>query len=190
MKKFLALMTVVLLAACTDGPPISTTPDLTFDHLSPIAINAAGVDVVDNYKPPLKDPNVEHTFHLPPYIAAERLLRHQLNPVGTQNRLRAMIVDASVVRVDVPDDHGIVGYFTPHQVRLKATMVVRFELFDSKAPDIVLGQADVVANREKTISDDISPAERDQAYFELDEKLMDNLNEGLNSIVKNTFGVK
>ena len=75
MKNFIALLGVLLLAGCAEGPPITTTPDLTFANLQPISVNASSVDVIDDYKPPLRDPNIEHSFRLPTYTALERLLR-------------------------------------------------------------------------------------------------------------------
>jgi hypothetical protein len=191
MKKYIALFTVILLAACTDAPPASVPPDLNFANLQPIQVNAASVDVVDNYKPPLQDPNIEHTFRLPTYVAAERLLRHQLVAAGTEHTLRAIIEDASVIRSELPQDKGFMSYFTSQQTeRLQAKVLVRFELVDPKAPDIVLGHAEVVARREKTLTEGMSPAERDQAYFNLTEDTMDEVNDGLKSIVQGTFGKK
>lgn len=191
MKKFLACLAALLLAACVEGPPVSTPPDLTFANLQPIQVNAAGVDVVDNYKPPLRDPNIEHTFRLPTYVALERLLRHQLVAAGSENTLRAIIEDASVTRTELPQDKGFMSYFEQQPVaRLQAKVLVRFELVDPKAPDIVIGHAEVVARREKVLTEGMSPAERDQAYFNLTEDLMDEVNDGLKSIVAGTFGKK
>jgi len=191
MKNFIALLGVLLLAGCAEGPPITTTPDLTFANLQPISVNASSVDVIDDYKPPLRDPNIEHSFRLPTYTALERLLRHQLIATGTENELRAIIEDASVVREQLPQDTGFMSYFEQQPaVRLKAKVLIRFELVDPKAPDIVLSHADVIANREKTLMDGLSPADRDQAYFTLTEDLMNEVNEGLESIVKSSFGKK
>ena len=191
MKNFVALLGLLFLAACVEGPPVSTTPDLTFANFEPIQVNAASVEVIDNYKPPLRDPNVEHSFRLPPYAAAARLLRHQLVAAGSANTLRAVIEDASVIREEIPQDKSFTGYFTQQATaRLKGKMLVRFELVDPKAPDIVVGHAEVVARREKTLMEDMSPADRDVATFTLTSDLMDDVNDGLKSIVKGTFGKK
>jgi len=187
----LSCVLVAILSACADGPPSSTPPDMTFANLQPIEVNASSVDVIDNYKPPLQDPNIEHTFQMPPYVAAERLLRHQLAVVGTENTLRAIIEDASVTREELPQDKGLASYFEQQPAaRLKAKMLVRFELVDPHAPDIIIGRAEVIARREKTLTEGLSPAERDQAYFSLTNDLMDDVNDGLRSTVKNTFGKK
>jgi len=191
MKIYIELLGVLLLAGCADGPPVTQPPDMTFANLQPIEVNAAGIDVIDNYKPPLQDPNVEHTFRLPTYVATERLLRHQLVAVGSTNTLRAIIEDASVIREELPQDKGFMSYFQQQPTeRLKAKVLVRFELVDPKAPDIVLAHADVIAGRTKTLMEGISPADRDFAYFTLTNDLMDDVNDGLKSIVVGTFGKK
>ena len=189
MKNVVALLGLLVLVGCVDGPPVSVTPDMTFANLQPVQVDAASVDIVDNYKPPLRDPNVEHTFRLPPYVTVERLLRHQLVAAGTANTLRAIVEDASVVRDEIPQEKGFTSYFTQQATeRLKAKVLVRFELVDPKAPDIVLGHAEVVARREKTLMEGMSVADREQAQFSLTEDLMNDVNDGLGSIVKGTFG--
>ena len=187
----LSLSVMVTLAGCMEGPPISTPPDMTFVNLQPLAINAAKIEVIDSYKPPLQEPNVEHTFRTPPYVAAEKLLRKQLIAAGNENVLRAIIDDASVVREELPTTKGFMGNFMREpSERLKAKVLVRFELVSPSAPDIILGHAEVIAKREKTLMNGASPADRDRAYFSLTEDLMDDVNDGLRSIVKTTFGKK
>jgi len=187
----MALSFTVMLAGCEEGPPSSQPPEMTFANLQPIQVNAAKVDVVDNYKPPMQDPNVEHTFKTPPYVAAEKLLQKQLAPAGTENTLRAIIVDASVVREELPVTKGLAGIFEQEPAeRLKGKVMVKFELVSPNAPDIVLGHAEVLARRDKSLMEGISPADRDRAYFALTDDLMDDLNDGLRSIVVNTFGKK
>ena len=46
-------------------------------------------------------------------------------------------------------------------------MALNFELFDPAAPDIIRGRASVTAARDKTLTNDVSPAEREAAYHEL-----------------------
>ena len=125
------LMTLVL-TACADGPPVSTPPDMTFDNLKPVEINAAKIEVIDSYKPPLQDPNVEHTFLTPPYVAAEKLLKKQLVATGTENTLRVIIDDASVIRAGTADHQRAsrATFVQEPAERLKAKVLVRFELVD------------------------------------------------------------
>jgi hypothetical protein len=188
---FFSLAVVALLSGCTDGPPDTHTPDLTFANLQPVALDVAKIEVKNNYKPPMQDPNVEHKFPVPPYIAAETLLKKQLVAGGRDNVLHAYIDDASVVREELPITKGIIDTFTRMPAeRLNAKVLVRFEMTSPAAPDIVIGHAEVLAKRTKTLLEDTSPADRDSAYFSLTEDLMDDVNDGLKSIVKNTFGTK
>lgn len=191
MKKYLSVLFALLLTACVEGPPAGTPMDLTFDNMKPLEINAARIEVVDKYVPPMRDPNIEHKFRPTPYAAARKLIEKQLQPVGMENTLRAVIEDASVVREELPTQTGVMDYF--HQEpseKLKAKILVRFELVNPAAPDIVLGHAEVIARRDKTLMESISPAERDRATYGLTSDLMDDLNDGLRSIVLNTFGRK
>lgn len=193
-KSFMAFMGVVALvtlAGCSEGPPDSRLPELTFANMQPLAVEAARVEVINNYKPPMKEPNVEHTFPLPPALAAEKLVQNQIIAAGTQHVLRALIEDASVVREKLPVETGFTDMFVREPAeKLKARVLLRFELVNENAPDIVLGHANVVATREKTLIEDISPADRDAAYFELTKALTQDLREGFNASVKNTFGRK
>ena len=194
MKIYVALFglfALVGLSGCVEGPPAGTAPDMTFANLQPLAINAAKIEVVDSYKPPLQDPHVEHTFRTPTYVATEKLLWKQLIAAGPENVLRATIDDASVVREEIPKTKGFMSYFTQQPAeRLQAKVLVRFELISSADPGIVLGHAEVIAKRNKTLMEGISPADRARAYFTLTEELMDDLNDGMRSIVVSTFGKK
>jgi len=186
---FLGLSAVILLSGCVKSPPASRPPDMTFANMKPLEMNVAKIEVQNNYRPPLQDPNVEHTFRTPPYVAAENLVKKQLIAAGTENLLRVNIDDASVIREELPLTQGFMGNFMHEPAeRLRAKVLLRFELFDLKAPDIVIGHAEVIAKREKTLMEGTSLADRDRAYFNLTEDMMDDLNDGLRSVVKNTFG--
>ncbi|MBU6474362.1 MAG: hypothetical protein KGL10_04080 [Alphaproteobacteria bacterium] len=191
MKSRWPTLLAVLLAGCTAGPPPTVLPDMTFANMQPIRVNAAQVVVVDAYKSPLKPPDVEYLFATPPDVAAQKLLKRQLVAAGSADELRAVIEEASVVRTDLPAHSSLTGFLMQAPaVELKAVMKVRFELVDPAAPDIVLGHAEVIAHREKTIDEGLSPDGRARAWFDLTEELMDNLDTGMQSIVKKTFGVK
>jgi hypothetical protein len=194
MKRCLVLAGVALmigLSGCTDGPPTSAPPDLSFANYQPITLDVGQVEVIDNYKPPMKEPYIEHTFRTSPAQATEKLVRHQLAAAGGEKMLRAIIEDASVTHEELPVEKGITGVFMREPAeKLKARVLLRFELVNPAAPDIIIGHADVIAKREKTLQEDVSPAERDHAYFMMTKDLMDDLNDGMRSTVKNTFGGK
>ncbi len=190
--RFCVFAFAVLLAGCTTvAPPPAALPEMTFVNMEPIRVDAAKVAVVDAYQSPMKLPDVEYTFQPPPDAAAQKMLKRVLVPAGGKNVLRAIIKQASVVRRNLSAHHSLQGLLMQAPaVELTAVMKVRFELIDPAAPDIVLGHADVVVHRKKTLDEGLSPDARASAYFDLTEELMNDLNAGMQSIVKKTFGMK
>jgi hypothetical protein len=164
-------------------------PEMTFANLTPVMLDVAKIEVRDDYRPPLKEPNVEHTFQTPPYVAAETLLKKQLIATGQDNVLHVTITEASVVREMLPVTKGFWGWFTREpSERLKGRIIVRFDLSGPQAPDIVTGNVVLTAKRTKTLLEGTSVADRDIANFKLTEDMMTDLNNGLMSVVRNTFG--
>ncbi len=185
---FTACAALLFLAAC-NGAPAWRAPQMTYDNVAPVAVNVAQVEVRDDYKPPMKAPNVEHTFQTPLYAATEALLKKQLVASGADNILRAVIEEASAVEEDLPVDKGFWGYFKKEQSKVfKARVVVRFELASPQAPDLVISHMTMTAKRTRTLPEGASPADRDKASFKLTEELMHDLSTGLNSTVKNVYG--
>ena len=58
------------LAACEAPVSIQKLPELTYGHLPPLKLNVAKIEVVAQYQPPLREPNVEHLFPTPPLKAS------------------------------------------------------------------------------------------------------------------------
>jgi len=188
---FLCLPIVLLLSACAGSPSATVQPEMTFADLRPFELKVAKIEVRDDYKPPMKAPNVEHSFPVPPYISAENLLKKQLVAAGGGDVLRVMIKDASVVREELPVTEGFWGAFKREPAeKLKAQVIVGFELANEQAPDIVTGTAEVAVRRSKTLLEDASAADRDSAYFALTEELMHDLNKGLAEVIEKSFGKK
>ncbi|MGQ0677490.1 MAG: hypothetical protein ACT4N4_15580, partial [Rhodospirillales bacterium] len=78
-----ALAALVLLAPlAASRAQESKFADLTFAHLPRLAIDAARVEVVQEYKSSGAKPNVEHQFPVPPATAVARWAKDRLDPVG------------------------------------------------------------------------------------------------------------
>ena len=98
MKRFLVCAFVILLSGCVQAPPATVPPDLTFDNVPPVNLNVKTITVVDEYQPPLKDPNIEQNYSLSPAEAVKRLIGRQLVAAGTDKTLRVVIEDAAVIK--------------------------------------------------------------------------------------------
>lgn len=192
--KMLALLLAgVMMAgtACTLSPPAPDVPELTFAQVQPVAVNAARIDVIDEYQSPMGKPNVEHLFKTSPAQAVHMLVQKQLVAQGPQNLLRVIIEDAAVTQKDLPVAKGVIGAFSKEAAQqFDAKLAVRFELVDETAPDIILARARVNAARSRSVENNISPAQRDIAFFKLTEDLMNDLQAGIAGTVRDTLGKK
>ena len=195
MKKWIlktkaVFLACVMMASCTQAPVSSKTPELTFDHLNPISLPVNRVEIVEQFQPGMTAPQVEHLFPVPPYRAVHSLLKQRLKAEGvTDNILRVVIEDASVIEEKLPRTEGIMGAFIKEpDVRYKGRIVIRFELASAAAPDIVRAHADVTADRTKTVFENVSLLHRQRAWFEMTEAMLRDVDRGLDEIVKPTFG--
>ena len=189
MKILLSLFAVLLLSACVEVAPDTRPPDMTFENYSPVVLNVAKIEVIDRYHPPLREPNIEHNFPLSPAAAAKKLAEKILVAAGTRDILHVYIEDASVVREEILQENKIWDIFDHKPAeRLKAKVLLRFELVSFDAPDIVIGHAEVIAKRNKELLRGISMADRDRAYFSLTGDLMDDVSDGMKNVVRSTFG--
>lgn len=188
--KFMAMFAaVLLLSSCQSAPPDTQTPVLMFDTLPQISMNVARIEIVDGYQPPMRAPNVDHLFKQPPREVARRVLEKQLTANGSNHTLRVIIEDASVVKKDLPVSQGFTGFFTNEQSEEYASRVsLKFQLISDDTPDRVVADAFVLSERTQTLLEDSSPAERDMAFFTLDENIMQDLRKGIEGSVKRTFG--
>ena len=193
MKKLMPLAVCaafsLLLSACTDAPPETQVPRLTFDQVKPIMVNVAKIEIVDRFHAGTGQ-HVELMMKQPPEVAVQDLLKKQLVAAGPHGVMRVYIDDASVVGEKLPVTNGMVGMFT-HEPgeRYHATIDLRFEVGSDDAPDIVTRHANVHADRTKTVMKDASPAERDMAFFQLDDELMTDVSNELLTQVRSTFGL-
>jgi hypothetical protein len=188
-KILVSIAFALLLSGCADAPPVSKFPDMTFANVQGVSLDVAKIDVIDNYHPPMKTPNMEHLFPTSPAAATKLLVQKELLASGASKILRVMIDDASVVSETLPTTKGFWGALEREpEYRLKAKVFLRFELANEAAPDIIIGHAEVIAKRNKVVLEDMTPAERDRAYFDLTEDLMGDVRDGLATVVKNTFG--
>ncbi len=192
-KKFFqaaGMVAVLALSGCaTSGQSVQVPAAVDVARYLPIPVNAADVVVVNAYHPPMTAPNIDHLFTEKPAEAARKLIEQQIVAAGVQDTLRVTIENAAVTRVALPTKQSLIGIFSRQPAeRLEGRMALNFELFDPAAPDIIRGRASVTAARDKTLTNDVSPAEREAAYHELTQDLTGDLAAQIEKTVKGTFG--
>lgn len=150
----------------------------------PYRLDVALVETQDRYEPPFRAPNVEHYFREPPARLMARWATQRLVAVGAQRIARFIILDASVVEVELPRTGGIRGMFTKEpDRRYDATLAVALEIRTFGAA--LEGRCDASARLSRTLHEDATLDERDQLFDEIDRELVrliePELDKGINT---------
>jgi len=170
-----------LLAGC-QTPQKPAYPELTFGHLPKIRLNVATIDVTEEYKPPLRLPNVEHLSPLPPGAAMARWGQDRLEAAGTSGRARLVIERASIVEVPLPLASGVRGVFTSEQAeRYDGVLEAMVEIFDAEGRSV--GYARATAERRRTLPEGATLDQRERLWFEMTEGMMNDINGSLESSI-------
>ena len=157
---------VLGLAACETPVQEQSLPELTFAHLKPIKLNVATIEVVSNYKQPLKRPNVEHLFPTPPLKAVRRWAGDRLKAVGKSGTAKLIIRKASAVETPLEMKKGLKAAFTKQQsYRYDLDLEATLELPGG-------GRATARATRFTTVREDASINERNRIWLDLTENLI------------------
>lgn len=167
-RVFLSLAAAGVAAGCTRPDPTVRFADLTFAGRTPIVLDVVGLDVVDEYRMPLADPNVEHRAPLAPGAAAERWARDVLKTSGSGGRAVFRITEGSLVERRLQTTDGVSGWFTVDQAeRYDAAIKGRLDLYGADGRP--LGNAQAQASRHQTIAEDASLNDRQRLWYTLVE---------------------
>lgn len=177
-----------LLSACGTPPPAATQAELRWTHLPPITLAVQDIGVETLYVQPRRDPNVEHLMPLTPEMAIRTWVADRVKTSGVGiYSLRVVIEEGSVIEVPLQTTQGVKGFFTTEpdlRYEAKATVVVQLLNPDGS----VKVQTRQTAWRTKSISEKASLTDRERAWFELIESLMQDLNPALENGIRQYFG--
>lgn len=177
----------MIVAACAQPLPPAPKLELTFSHLDPIGLDVGSIEIVENYVPPLRSPNIEHLMPVPPAQAARRWAEDRLRARGTERRAQFVIDTAEVVEAKLPVERGLRGAVTVDQSeRYDATIGVTLEVRDDRGFRLAFATAKAV--RSETVSENLTLRERDLLLFKLVENLMADLNRELEQQVQTHLG--
>ena len=134
----------------------------------------------------MKAPHVEHLFPTPPQTALERWAADRLEAAGRQGIARFVIQtpghgDAARLR------QGARRAFTKEQsVRYEASVEAFLEIVDERG--FRKGFSSARASRTRTMPEDATLNERDKAWFELTEAVMQDFNAEIEKNVRQYLG--
>jgi hypothetical protein len=177
----------LLLAACQTLAPKQKFPDLTYAHLGALNLNVAALDVVSDYRAPLKKPNVEHLFPTRPEQALERWARDRLKAGGKRGSARFIITRAAVTETSLKLKTGITGAFTTDQAeRYDAVIEASLEILGPGGIRKAFASARVI--RSRTVPEGISLNDREKMWFSLIESLMKDFNTEMENNIRQNLG--
>ncbi len=184
MKKLFALFTLLCISACASGTTQPTPlPPLTFSKYAPLNVNVAKIEVMEEYRSPMRTPNVEHLMPYSPADAVQVWVKDRLRASGPDKLLQVIIKDAKVIETELPKKSGISGFFTNDQdKRYDARVEVELRVYGEAA--LSEANTETVVTRTITIPENASVEQRKNAFARMILDLMEVMNANLE---KNMF---
>lgn len=173
----------VALGACAQVAPPPTLPEITFAHLTPFQLAVGSVEVESKFSSPLTPPHAEHKIPQSPETVMRRWAEDRLNATGGETFARFIILDATVTEHALETDGTLTAVFTNEQeMRYQAAAEATLEI--RSATGSYLGNATARATRAITIPENATLNERDQALFDMVDRMMQNFNTELEANIR------
>jgi hypothetical protein len=182
MKLFAAALGgfALALAACSSPPPAPATfPDLHFTDAAPVRIDAATVEIRDEFQPRFQAPYVEHEFPVPPQRAIHNLIRDRLRAVDPSSfrHIVVTVTDASAKAGQDPETSAR---------RYDVHLAIRIELLDETG--IATRRVNAEVTHSATVEEDISPDGLDAVWYTLTRNATAALGDEMVKQLDATFG--
>lgn len=170
-KLFKSSINTTFTGAYTTRKIRSPQGSLTFSRYPVITFDVSNMNVVDEYKSPMHEPNVEHLIPMSPAEAMHIWVKDRIRTSGDDSTLQIVIKDASVVASAVPMPEGA----ETHDRRYDARLEVEMRIYGKR---IAMSEASitVVATQTNTIPEEASLAERKAVFKQMLFDLMDSAN--------------
>ncbi len=187
LRPFIAAA-LLLLTACQSNAPLQRFAPPSFTKYTPINLEVSNIEVIDEYQPPMRAPNVDHFFATTPGEAMHIWVRDRLRAVGRERTAQVIIKDASVIETSLAKTPGFKGAFTNDQAqRYDARLEVEIRIYGTGG---ALSEANInaVATRSQTVAENASVAERERVFNSMMNELMDSVNAELEKNIYQYFG--
>jgi hypothetical protein len=181
----LAICSAFLLAACAQTPQPTAFPPISFTDRAALAVDAPRIQIVEQYASPLRAPHIEQDLPVAPMTLVKAWFRDRLKAQGKGGEFRAIIKEASVISEDLPKKGGIEGALGRQQA---VNLTGRFEvLLEFSRKNGAEANVTVNVSRSRTLTEGLSPIERDKAYYAFMKDLGDDLSRELQTNMENNM---
>ncbi len=185
--RWAAGLLLMAVAGCATPPPPAREAPLSFAGRGVIALDAATIEVVDQYRPPMARPHVDHLAPTPPLVAVRRWVAERLRAVGGSGSVQVIIMDASIVETALPRTEGLKGLFTTDQSQ-RYDGRIEVKIVGQSPAHRLSGYAQAAATHSTTVPEDITLAGREATWDTLVREMMDDLDDRLDRGIREGLG--
>ncbi|MCG8494011.1 MAG: hypothetical protein MI743_20530 [Sneathiellales bacterium] len=187
LRKAGVLAILVMVSACITTPEKPRYAEITFQHLAPLRLDVGEIRIVNEYRAPLKSPNVEHELPVKIDQSVRRWVQDRLQAVGGSDAYAVVTIkDASAVEKPLPKTSGVKGLFTKDQSELYEFNVhAEIQVIEINGNK---GLAIARSQRSRSISEEATLNERDALYFDLTESLMQDFDQEMEKNIRSFLG--
>jgi len=186
---FLATLCAVttLLGACDTPPDRQHFPEITFQHLPPIQLDVAQIEIVNAYRAAEHPDDNAADYPEKPETLATEWARDRLKAVGERGQATYTIVEARAVRVPLPRSSGVnAALKTEQSDRFDLSITVKLE-----AGNPISGKSGTVTEtvtRSQTVPENMTLNQREVVLFNLLDAAMKDLNARLETSIPQYMG--
>jgi PBP1b-binding outer membrane lipoprotein LpoB len=177
VQKIAVVALVLVLAGCAGSTEVKYVKPITFAGEPPIRLNVAKIEVVDDYVPPMRLPNVEHAAPTPPYTAVRQWANERLQAVGTTGYAQVLIEDAHITQRRVGEAQ------TEYSGRINVIIEAHGADFTQPA-----ATAEVTVQRALTTDQDKSLADKEGVWDQLVRLMMTDFDNGMSGAITANMG--
>ena len=170
----------LLLGACQTSVNRTVWPDITFSHRDALAMAVNGVEVSDLSGPSTVEPpahDIRNALPVSPLATMDSWAHQRINPMGGFGTAQVTITENRFVEVPLDTKQGVEGLFTNSQSeRYEGVLAVRVEIVGDAAGS---GFVQARATASRTVPEDFSINQREQALYDMVAAIVRNLDERL-----------
>ncbi len=174
MKRLLTIVAALLLTSCAPESPVDYKP-LGFAQYQPINIAVSSIQIVEEYKSPMRPPFVEHLIPYSPAEAMKIWTRDRLRSVGGDKTMQVIIKDGAVKATKLPVESGLKGWLTIEQdMQYDASLNVELRVYGTGA--MSEASVNVKARRSITMPENASVNTRNLMFRNMIASMMEEVN--------------
>ena len=150
------------------GKPL---PDMTFEHVEPLPLKVATVEVINKYSPGGDEQDVSASLPTPPDIALRRYAERRLQNDDVAGALKFVIEDAYVHHKEIVPEKGIMSWMKSEAKDIY-NVVMKIRMYSLDAQGLQSDHSILTFRRSITIPQSYSLSEKEYEQFKFIEDMV------------------